>query len=368
MSTGASVASGVEAPASAIPWDSVGPGWFVALWGPHAAIYPGPAITKWERQKTTLFLVDPRGGRYLIDTFPAPSLYQLYDWSGDGRRALIGTPTTGAHAKSRVEEIDLASGKVLSQFTTSASNLYDAWYQFTRPKGLAVLRASQSSNGVISVARLSLSGETQQTYAAPGSVVTSAYSALLPSLDGTELLVAADHGLALFANDGTFLRAIGPSAKACSPERWWDATDLVASCQSLSSNSNAVPALWLVPVDGRGPTQLTFPRAPDYGDVNGWKVGNAIYLQALGACGTEFLARRGSNGTTQQVPVPKAANDERVIGAASGQLALQAVVGCGGGQSLFWFDPTTAKETPLLGPPLNGGGVLTALPYPGLQS
>jgi TolB protein len=368
MSSGVPVASGVQAPASAIPWVNVGPGWFLALWGPHAAVYPGPAITKWEQQKTTLFLVDPDGGRYLIDTLPAPSLYQLYDWSGDGRRALIGTPTTGAQPKSRVEEIDLASGKVLSQFTSSGSNTYDDWYQFTRPKGLALLRSSQDDNGVISLARLSLTGETQQTYPSARPVVASANSALLPSLDGTELVVAADHGLELFANNGTFLRGIGPLAKACSPERWWGPNDLVASCVSLSVNSSAVPALWLVPVNGPAPSQLTFPKAPDYGDVNGWKVGNAVYLQALGACGTEFLARRLSNGATKQVNVPKAANDERVIGASGGQLALQAVVGCGGGQSLFLFDPTTAKETALLGPPLNGGGVLSALPYPGLQS
>jgi TolB protein len=367
MSTGASVASGVEAPASAIPWDSVGPGWFVALWGPHTAIYPGPAITKWERQKTTLFLVDPRGGRYLIDTFPAPSLYQLYDWSGDGRRALIGTPTTGAQSKSRVEEIDLVNGKVISQFTSSGSNAYDAWYQFTRPAGLALLRSSQNSYGVISVARLSLSGATQQAYRTALPAVASVNTAVLPSLDGTELVVAATHGLALFANNGTFLKDIGPSAKSCTPDRWWSNTDLVASCQTFSPTSNAVAALWQVPINGAAPTQLTFPRAPDYGDVNGWKVGSAIYLQALGPCGTEFLARRLSDGTTKQVTVPKAANDERVIGAASGRLALQAVIGCGGGKSLFWFDPTTAQETPLLGPPLNGGGVLTALPYPGLQ-
>jgi TolB protein len=367
MSSRTPLGSGVQAPASAVPWENVGPGWFLALWGPHAAVYPGPAITKWEQQKTTLFLVDPEGGRYLVDTLPAPSLYELYDWSGDGRRALIGTPTSGAGAKSRVEEIDLASGKILSQFTSSGSNTYDDCYQFTRPNGLALLRSSQSSNGEISVARLSLSGETQQTYPTAHPAIASANTALLPSLDGTELVVAADHGLDLFANNGTFLRDIGPSAKACSPQRWWDPTDLVASCESLSANSSAVPALWLVPVDGPAPTQLTFPNPPDYGDVNGWKVGNAIYLQALGACGTEFLARRLSNGATKQVTVPKAANDERVIGASNGQLALQAVVGCGGGQSLFWFDPTTAKETPLLGPSLNGGGVLTALPYPGLQ-
>jgi TolB protein len=367
MSAGAPVASAVEAPASAIPWESVGPGWFVALWGPHPAVYPGPAIEKWEQQKTTLFLVDPHGGRYLIATLPAPSLYQLYDWSGDGRRVLIGTPTTAAHPKPQVEEIDLASGKVLSRFTSSSSNPYGEWYQFTRPTGLALLRSSQAANGVISVTRLSLSGETQQAYPAALPAVASVNSSLLPSLDGTELVVAAAHGLALFANNGTFLKDVGPSTKACSPDRWWDDTDLVASCQTLGPNSNAVAALWLVPVNGPPPAQLTFPKPPDYGDVNGWKVGKTVYTQALGACGTEFLARRLPNGTTQEVKVPKAANDERVIGAGSAQVALQAVLGCGGGQSLFWFDPTTAKETPLLGAPLNGGGVLTALPYPGLQ-
>lgn len=367
MSAGAPVASGVEAPASAIPWESVGPGWFVALWGPHAAVYPGPAIEKWEQQKTTLFLVDPHGGRYLIATLPAPSLYQLYDWSGDGRRVLIGTPTTAAHPKPQVEEIDLASGKALSPFTSTSSSPYGEWYQFTRPTGLALLRSSQAANGVISVTRLSLSGETQQAYPAALPAVASVNSSLLPSLDGTELVVAAAHGLALFANNGTFLKDVGPLTKACSPDRWWDDTDLVASCQTLGPNSSAVAALWLVPVTGPAPSQLTFPKPPDYGDVNGWKVGKTVYTQALGACGTEFLARRLPNGTTQEVTVPKAANDERVIGAGSAQVALQAVVGCGGGQSLFWFDPTTAKETPLLGPPLNGGGVLTALPYPGLQ-
>jgi hypothetical protein len=365
MSSGAPVASGVEAPASAIPWKSVGTGWFIALWGPHAAIYPGPAVQKWEQQKTTLFLVDPRGGRYLIDTLPAPSLYQLFDWSGDGRRALIGTSTAGAQPKSQVEEIDLANGKVLSHF--SSPSPYGAWYQFTRPSGLALLRSSQASNGAISVTRVSLSGVTQQAYPVALPAVASDNNAVLPSLDGTELVVAAAHGLALFANNGTFLNDVGPSTRTCSPQRWWDATELVASCLNLSANSSAEPALWLVPINGAAPSQLTFPKPPDYGDVNAWKLGNAIYLQALGACGTEYLARRLPSGATKQVAVPKAANDERVIGAGNGQLALQAVLGCGGGQSLFWFDPTTAKETPLLGPPLNGGGVLTALPYPGLQ-
>ena len=93
--------------------------------GPHAAVYPGPAITKWEQQKTTLFLVDPHGGRYLSRhasrSVAVPAVRLV------GRRP--ARPDRDAHqwrrAKSRVEEIDLASGKILSQFTSSGSNTYD---------------------------------------------------------------------------------------------------------------------------------------------------------------------------------------------------------------------------------------------------
>ena len=233
MSAGAPVAGGVEAPASAVPWESVGPGWFVALWGPHAAVYPGPAIEKWEQQKTTLFLVDPRGGRYLIATLPAPSLYQLYDWSGDGRRVLIGTPTDGSPSEATGRGDRPRQREGPQPVHELQLQPYGEWYQFTRPMGLALLRSSQAANGVISVTRLSLSGETQQVYPAALPAVASVNTALLPSLDGKELVVAAAHGLALFANNGTFLKDIGPSTKACSPDRWWDATDLVASCQSL---------------------------------------------------------------------------------------------------------------------------------------
>jgi TolB protein len=361
--TGAEVGSGVQAQSGAIPWSRVGPGWFVALWGPHDAVFPGPAVQRWEAQRTSLFLVDPLGGRYLVATLPAPSTYQLFDWSGDGKRVLIGTPAAGAGSMSQVEEIDLVDGQVLSHF--AAPNPYSASYLFTRPMGEQLLRTSQNAKGVISVARISTPGAVEQSYRATLPAIASVNGSVLPSLDGTELVVAGAHGLALFYNNGSFVKDIGPPEQ-CSPARWWGTTELVASCLTFGSGSSSEPALWLVPTDGPA-AQLTFPKPPDYGDVNGWKVGASIYVQALGACGTEFLAERKLGGATKDIAVPGTANDERVIGADGSQLALQAVLGCGGGQSLFWFDPSNSKEIPLLGSPLNGGGVLAALPYPGLQ-
>ncbi|HMK96286.1 MAG TPA: hypothetical protein VK425_02005 [Acidimicrobiales bacterium] len=361
--------SGVEEPASAIPWGSVGPGWFVALWGSHAGYECCPPPRGWERQRSTLYLVDPLGGRYRVATMPAPSYYSLFDWSGDGRRVLVGTPPTGAQSRFEVEDVDLATGKVLHHFRGPSSI---AWYQYTRPDGLAVLASPQTAGArVAPLVRLSLSGATQLSYPTTfpgvGELASggSGPNDVLPSLDGTELVVEAHTGLALLANDGTFIRDVGPSGEACSPQRWWDVTDLVASCQPIASEAEA--ALWLVPANGETATQLTFPRPPDLGDLDGWKVGTAIYTQAAGPCGSEFLARRLSGGRTAAVPVPHAGDDVRVIGVHGSQLALQAMLGCGPGPSLFWFDPATGKQVPLLGGPMNGGGVLAALPYPGLE-
>jgi len=364
--------SGAEDPASAIPWRAVGQGWFVALWGPHAAFEGFPPPRNWEQQATTIFLVDPLGGRYRVAALPAPSSYQLFDWSGDGRRILVRTPSTGTDGRFDVEDIDLATGKVLHDFRGSNSV---AWYQYSRPKGLAILASSQAvgEDGLASLVRLSLSGGIELVYPSsfPGvgalAPSFSGVGGVLASLDGTELVVEAKDGLALVANNGTFIRDLGPRGETCSPERWWDSADLVVSCEPTASETGEV-ALWLVPASGEAAAQLTHPKPPDLGDVNGWKIGTAVYTQALGPCGSQFLARRKADGSTAAVSVPSAKYDVHVVGTYGTRLALQAMLGCGTGPSLFWFDPATAKETPLLGSPMNGGSVLAALPYPGLES
>jgi hypothetical protein len=48
-----------------------------------------------------------------------------------------------------------------------------------------------------------------------------------------------------------------------------------------------------------------------------------------------------------------------------GDLDLQAKAGCGGGQSLVDYNPSAGTSTVLLGPPVNGGGVIAAVPYSG---
>jgi len=361
---------GVVAPAAAIPWRKVGPGWFVAIWVPHAAFQGAPPPKNWDKQPSTLYLVDPLGGRYPIATMPAPSYYGLLDWSGDGRRVLISTPSTPAQ-QSQIENVDLATGKVLEHFTGPESA--DASYQYTRPNGLAILRFTPAigKKGVASIDRLSLSGAVLFRYPTnfPGTGPLTGFDlpALLPSLDGTQLIVEAKNGMSLIDNDGRFVRNVGPAGETCAPVRWWDATDFVASCEDFAHGAAPGPALWLVPTIGKAATRLTSPVPPDLGDVDGWKIGASVYLQAEGACGSQFLARRLADGRTARVNVPKTGNDVEIVGADNARLALLGILGCGAGRSLFWFNPASAGEVPLLGPPLNAGSVLIALPFPGLE-
>jgi hypothetical protein len=54
-----------------------------------------------------------------------------------------------------------------------------------------------------------------------------------------------------------------------------------------------------------------------------------------------------------------------VLDTQSAALDLQAQAACGGGESLMRYDPGANRSTVLLSPPLNGGSVSEALPYPG---
>ncbi len=352
------VASGTEAPASAIPWPAVGNGWYVALWTnpapPSQIPPPAGAEAQFQTQSVSLYLVDPQGGRYLVKTLPAPPQYSLADWSGDGRRVLVAS-------QSGTQEIDLATGRVLNTLPYAEGQ---ATVLYTRPGGMAALVWTPSlGTGAPSLTRVSLSGSTQLSYSTAVPGLGTMNGPPLPSLDGLTMVVSTNAGLALLANDGTFLRDLRPAGQNCNPLRWWDATDLVAWCGGAG-----LPAVWIVPVSGAAATQLTHPVGPvDNGDVGAWQLASGIYLQSLGGCGSEYLSVRNPDGTSTKINVPNADQTVRVIGAADAGLGLQSAISCGPGQSLFTFDPATNAVTDLLGPPLNGGSVLQALPYPGLQ-
>jgi hypothetical protein len=356
-------AHGVEAPLGAVPWSEVGPGWMLAMWSPvpgmHTGETPPPGAPTWQTAATTLYLVDPAGGRYPITTFPPPGngvSPNLVDWSGDGTRALFATDEKG---RTVLTEVDLRSGAK----NTFSVERTDVNPRYTNPDGKAVLLYKWKGTQPASLERVDLAGNHQLTYP-----VGQDFDGYLSTSDGTRLVVGTPSGLALMGNDGSAGRALPIAGqKDCAPTRWWDADSTIAVTRC---DGSAGSQLWLVPIDGGKPTALTAPNngqhGPDYGDLSAWQVPAGTYVQAAGACGVIFLAKVNDDGTTSKVSVPEAKSDSVVvIGANGGHLDLKARAGCGGGQALIDYDPAAGTSTVLLGPPVNGGGVINAVPYPG---
>ncbi|WP_260739047.1 hypothetical protein [Mycobacterium sp. SMC-2] len=358
----AMAAHGVEAPLGAVPWSQVGPGWMLAMWSPvpglHHGESPPPGSPTWRTAATTLYLVDPAGGRYPITTFPPPGdgdSPKLVDWSGDGTRALFSNIEKG---QTVITEVNLRSG-TQKTFTVEGTHPNP---RYTRPSGKALFLDRWEMAGPGSLQRVDLAGNHQLTYP-----VGPDYRGYLATPDGTQLVLGTASGLGLMGNDGVPGKALPIAGqKDCSPTRWWDAGSTIALTRC---DSSAGSQLWLVPIDGGKPTALTAPNTghgPDYGDLNAWQLPAGTYVQAAGACGVVYLAKLNDDGTTSKVSVPGVKGDSVVvIGVNGGNLDLKARAGCGGGQALIDYNPATGTSTVLLGPPVNGGGVINAVPYPG---
>jgi TolB protein len=362
-------ARGEEASIETIPWSQVGPGWMVATWSPARGLRSGEDQPSnepsYETATTTLYLVDPAGGRYKITTFPPPGdegVPRLIDWSGDGSKALFQLLENGDTAKAIV--VDLHTG---AQTTIDV----DDYPRFTRPNGKALLLSNFGfSSGPSSLERVDLDGHKQLTY--PTDKLGSDFNGrFVATADGTRLVLGTEAGLSLMGNDGTVGSTISvPGEKDCEPVRWWDgdaSTTVLARCSSTEQEYTS--SLWLVPIDGGEPTALTAQNdgqhSPDIGDVEAWKLPSGTFVQALGGCGVIYVAKLKSDGTTDKVSVPEADNGKSIaiLGVDGSALNLHASAACGGGQTLLRYDPGTNTTTVLLGPSVNGGGVSDAVAF-----
>lgn len=360
-------ARGVEAALSEIPWPQVGPGWLLATWSPapgRGSGEPPPGQPTIDSVPTTLYLVDPAGGRYPITSFPPSGAgpgVTLADWSGDGGHALLYTNMPGA---LRITTVDLHTGR---QTAFAAEGGFSVIPHYSRPQGTAVVLAKWHDTEPASLKRVDLVGKPELTY----PVQSDFQGWYLSTPDGAELVLGMADGLALMGNDGTAGRTLPIAGERnCGPTRWWNSTSTVVLARCLNDN---LARLWLVPISGEPPTALTAPltgRDQDLGDVNAWQLPTGTFVQTEGACGSRYLGKlSGIGGITTPVTVPEVEphSSIRVIGANGGHLRLQATVVCGSGRSLLDYDPAANTSTVLLGPPLNGGGVVAVVPYPGQQ-
>jgi TolB protein len=338
---------------ASVPWPRVGPGWVLAEYSASTA----PGITPRRNGATTLYLIDPAGGRYRLYRWPAGRIAPgLVDWSGDKARALL-TLYPGNGLRERVEQLTLATGTVTSFLLPFNVTLQG----YTNPNGLNILAWAGSATPV-RVARYDLRGRLQAVLARARTTF-GVYAKQSP--DGTVLAVNDGQGLKLVSNaSGHLIRRLGVPGRGaqCYPERWWSARTILAGCFR-----NGVSQLWLVASSG-GTARAITPghanHADPYGVYDAWRLRSGLYLQAVGACSAVYIVKQLPGGGARQVNIPgTVGNNNRVLTSSASRLLVQAETGCPGSDSLLWFNPATRAVQTLLRPPVNVTGVVNAVPY-----
>ncbi|HXS66461.1 MAG TPA: hypothetical protein VN767_26700 [Streptosporangiaceae bacterium] len=328
------------ADASLVPLSKVGLGWSVAEYTKGFNKHPAP---------TTLYAVSPQGKKFPFFTWPASDFgtkaFYLVDWSGDGQRVLV------RNFFNKFEQISLVTGKVINTFKLPA----DAQpISYTRPSGQNIL----ASNGN-KIVRYDLSGHLTK-------VLNKKTFEAIESPDGTSVILSAKSGLGVVSNSGGPVKLLpAPAGVAgCSPVRWWNSTTILADCEAKHGPS--APRLWLFPENGGKVKALTAQRSkgPDLGDINAYKLTSGTFLEALGPCGVEFIAKQSANGSAHQVVLPGVRYPSDLIITGQGStLLVQASGGCSAGAALVLFNPHTKKVSWIFHPTGKSYGAEVVVPF-----
>jgi hypothetical protein len=341
----AEVGPGPAAPRSAVPWRLVGPGWALALYNDGTTNPLAPT--------SSLYLVDPRGGKYTLRFWPANGRYlaglplavwDLQWWSGDGDRALLTAYPPTRDPREKVYQLDLRTGRGSSlSLPVNATAL-----GYTRPRGAGILVQTVSRTTYIIYPRHldNLAGPRRIVQLSGGALAGGVYSA-----NGKLLAVPVVPGdLSLVRRSGKVVRTLPvPDAENCEPVRWWTASTILASCNASANNDTRV---WLVPASGAQPAALTPQRplsGPDQGDFNAWQLAGGMYLNAEGPnCMRQRIAKRLGHGGVKIIKVPGFPSAV-IVAATATRLLVQLAAPCiGTGSSLAWFDPATRSLTTVL--------------------
>ena len=346
ISGGATAARAVDSAAgwAGAPWHSVGRGWILA----------DVAKSKASSGRGTLYLVSPGGQRYRLG--PAPANTILEDWSGNGADALF-FPVNPGLTTARITVLNLHTGRA-SSFTVSSDDPFPD-IAFSRPGGAAILLqpGTTSSGASLPLERFSLTGALELSYPTQFPQAGAFDGHFLENASGTELVLNTQNGLEVVSNSGQPIRALathGPGS--CAGLNWWNSKSVVADCGGGQ--------LLAYPLSGGRPEPLTSSR--DEGSFLGaWHLPSGTYAEAA-ACGSTWLEKLNSNGTSTTLTIPGAANAGTVqpLGAIGNQLPLLVGGGCDGQYPysfVDWYKPSTNVAKTVVGGPAGGGYVTGAV-------
>lgn len=343
---------------AAVPWRNVGPGWSLAE---YSASQGGEGIPA-KAGPTTLYLVNPSGGRYRMFTWPAHSRqtqWYLLAWSGDVRRAMF-VPQSELYGalRQQVFQLQLRTGAVTS-FRLPA-NVSAVGY--TRPDGLNILAdraANIAPTARGTIFRFSLTGHLVRMLATVRGLGGVAYQ---PA--GAEIAAGSTRGITLVSNAGGVIRSLPVPGvtDGCGAVRWWTPGTILASC---SVTNKPGPRLWLVPASGARPLALTpvrFGSGFDAGDFNAWRLSSGLYVDGVSACGTLIIGKQPAHGPEQLISVP-GSDSSLIVNATRTRLQVERMNECSPGVSLVWFNPATRAMTVAIPVGHNQHGVVAVVPY-----
>jgi hypothetical protein len=342
-----------------VPWRKIGPGWALA---DYWATTGGTGLKPVKRGPATLYLVDPLGGRYVIDRWPARnpgSESFVLDWSGNARRALLW-PFSGTG--NRLFQLDLQTGHVTAIRLPRNAQLA----QYDGPAARSLVAGRYPSRNALqadAMVRDSLRGQPRQVLVSghfPSGVAVF-------SPDGSAFAVAASDGIDLVKSTGGLIRRLQypVQGQTCDPVAWRSAGTIQVSCDSDTAAPGFFSRLWLQPVTGSAPSPLTGPATSkkDEGYVGAWQLASGLYLQGATGCetGRIVIARQPRHSPLLVIRVP--GSEANVIVAASRTRLLLQQNRCTSG-TLAWFNPVTRKLTTVIKASRGALGVIATIAYP----
>ncbi len=377
------LADGRVGPRSAVPWSLVGPGWVLAEVTTAVPDADGQAAGP---GTVTTYLVDPRGGRYLVRQWSGTQTATLIAWSGNAVTALYSDLTPGSSTLG-YSLLNLATGQITQLVLPAAVSVAG----FTRPDGLNLVAVQQGPLRY-KLQRYSLTGtltaELSYLPVRPGQpswVGCGIGCGALSSPDGiTAVWGVTGDEMQLVGNRGGIIRRLhvpdSGTPPSCSPISWWGPGVILASC-AAPAPTGTVPTglarrLWLVPADGAAPTALTLASGSPSGAgfyTGAWQAGGTVYVtatsstqcpQAASGPGGMDILRLGAGGTATAIPVPGTTGyHNSIVGSAGGRLFVLAQTSCPGTSSLLSFDPADSASQTLLTAPSTEAGVISAMAF-----
>ena len=358
------LAAGQVGTRSQVPWDQIGPGWFLVLKDTSAPVsHEESAPPAPKGGTTTLSLLSPDGAWYAITSWPSDpegssvmGRASLVAWSGDGRHALFSDQFDGIAI-----EMDLTTG-VRNQITVP--HLISIGYTSPTGANLVAVQDISTSDGTETgqkLVRFDLNGKPQVQLAE----VQRAELDWLYSKDGTTVYLNGPGGLRVVSNAGGPIRALTTletSDADCVPVSWWDQHAILASCTDAAGSR-----LWLVPVTGGSATPLTAVPGSEsvgLGYDNAVRLGGTVFAQHLEGCGVVTVHRLAPSGVGTRIAIPQSLSNDHLIGAVGSRLAIVSSTECGSPSWFGFYDPAR-NTTQKIVPDVPGEvGLVGVLPFP----